>query len=333
MLSLTPSAKPTATVLGSSFLTMGDYGDVIYALPCLKLHPGVLYAKNGLRDHDPFIPRMPALKRLLSLQRYVEDFLPWNGEPIDFDISNFRVAGYPYGVTLAELQARSVGLLPDLSHPWLSAEPWMATKGRIVVARSPRYHNHLFPWKKLVETYGDKMLFVGTLAEYSDFCLNFGSVTYLHTFDLYEVARAIAGSELFIGNQSCPNAIAEGLKHPSVQEVCLWCPDCIYKRHNSYHCYDGELDLNLFGRTLRCDPADLRPKAHRNETPPGGWRIELNGHKVKSYAFDSVLNEIRFRLGAYAPDNLQELIIEQSSADIPPGDAPYLIRQVRSLLQ
>ena len=192
--------------------------------------PVILYAKDGLRDRDPFIPRLPGIRRLVTFQRYVKDFLPWNGEPIDYDASDFRKHGHPYGKTLVESQARAIGLQPDPSQRWLDAEPLLASKGRIVIARSSRYQNHYFPWHQLVRVYGDRMIFVGHPSEHLAFCQEFGHVPYLPTVNLYDVARLIAGSAQFIGNQIAPLAIAHGLGHPTLVEVCLWCPDCIYKR-------------------------------------------------------------------------------------------------------
>ena len=316
---------------------MGDYGDVIYLLPCLKLvaeqegEPVILYAKNGLRDHDPFIPRLPGIQRLVRFQSYVKDFLPWNGEPIDYDTSRFRDPGYPFGVTLAELQARAIGLLPDSQH-WLFAESALSTKDRIVIARSSRYQNHYFPWKELLDTYQDRMVFIGLEQEHAAFCTQFGKVPYLRTIDLLEAAEVIAGSAQFIGNQSAPLAVSHGLGHPSLVEVCLWCPDCIYKRPDASYCYDGQLDLNLFGRWLNTKPVDLRPRATMNETPPGGWRVEIDGFTARSYSFDMVIREIKTKLIDKVPANLLEMIIEQSSIDMPPGEPEYYIRQVRTLL-
>jgi hypothetical protein len=317
----------------TSFLTMGDFGDVIYLLPCLKLcAPSILYAKDGLRLHDPFIPRLPAIQRLVRFQPYAEDILPWEGEEITHDVSRFRDHGHPYGVTLARLQADSVGLLPDLTQSWLFTEPALETKGKIVIARSARYQNHYFPWRQLLATYGDRMLFIGHRHEYEAFRYEVGPVPYLPTCDLYEAAQAIAGSDLFIGNQSSPFALAEGLKHPSILEVCLESPDCLYRRHNVLHCHDGALDLNLYGRTLHVKPVDLRPRATRNETPPGGWRVRIGKHSAVSYSFDQVIADIRMKLGDGVPENLWDLIVEQSSVDMPPSEPEYLIRRIRTLM-
>jgi hypothetical protein len=37
---------------------------------------------------------------------------------------------------------------------------------------------------------------------------------------------------LFVGNQSCPYAIAEGMKHPSILGVEPGAPDCLFYRED-----------------------------------------------------------------------------------------------------
>jgi hypothetical protein len=188
----------------------------------------------------------------------------------------FRDWGLPYGVTLAQLQARWLGLEPDLSQPWLSI--WseeIIPSNQIVVARSPRYNNPFFPWKALIGTFGKHMHFVGLEAEYTEFCRENGYVPRLPVADLYDVAKAVAGCELFIGNQSSPYAICEGLKHNSILEVSLYSPDCIYRRPNARFCYDGALELEFAGKTLRTPAFTMKARATLNETPPGVRRYKL----------------------------------------------------------
>ena len=45
-----------------------------------------------------------------------------------------------------------------------------------------------------------------------------------------------------------------------------------------------------------------------------------------------VVREIRLKLCDSIPDNLLEMIIEQSSVDMPPAEPEYYIRQVQDLL-
>lgn len=312
-----------------NFLTMGDLGDCLYLMPSMKFaaeitgEPATLYCKDGLRAHDPFIPRMPMIKDLFEAQDYIDAVRPWDGERIDFDASRFRDHGYPFGVTLAKLQAQAVGLGPDLSRQWIQVDPMPQTHGSIVVARSHRYRNFRFPWTDLVRTFGEHMFFVGLSNEFVDFCAAFGEVRYLPTKDLYEVAKAIAGSSLFIGNQSSPYAVCEGLKHASLQETCLEVPDCIFPRDNAAFCFDGGVSVVVFGRSLETPhAAENQPRANPNECPPNGWRIKIGGLSAKSYALNIVIDEIKYKLRAAnipIPENLRELIIDQSSVDLPPS--------------
>ena len=301
----------------------GDLGDVIFLCPCMKLiaeqsgSPVILYCRDGLRPWDPFTAKIPILAPLLESQDYIEAILPWNGETVDYDTCFWRDMGYPYGVTLGDLQAQWLRINPDFSHPWLkiSKETPLETIDKIVINRSARYHNPFFPWKELVTTFAREMLFIGLRSEHEAFEKEFGRVEYLPTETLLEAAQAIAGSELFIGNQSSCGAIAEGLKHNSIQETSLSTPDCIYPRANAVHCHDGALDFILLDQHFT-SKNKLLVRAHLNETPPGGWSVTIGEHKANSYAFNLTLEEISSKLrkaGVEVPKNLKDVIIEQNS--------------------
>jgi hypothetical protein len=53
----------------------------------------------------------------------------------------------------------------------------------------------------------------------------------------------IAGSRLFVGNQSCPAAIAEGLKRPMILEVYPALPNCCFERPDRINAWDGAIQL------------------------------------------------------------------------------------------
>jgi hypothetical protein len=325
--------------MSKSFGTYGDLGDILYLCPSMKLvaeqtgEPVILYAKDGLRPWDPITARIPLIKDLLESQSYIHAVRPHNGEEIDFDATHFRRAGLPYGITLAQLQAQWLGLEPDLSWPWLSVKP--EHRAPIIIARSPRYQNCFFPWRQLVKEFGAHMQFVGLDHEYVEFCREFGHVARLCTNDLHDVAKAIAGSDLFIGNQSSPYAVCEGLKHDSILEVSLQSVDCCYRRPNARFCYDGSLELTFKGRTLSTPAFAMKARATLNETPPGGWRCSLHGRTARSYAFAQVIDEIKFKLaqdGIPAPENLIETMLDQSSVDMPPPPVMVPIRMLQELL-
>jgi hypothetical protein len=309
-------------------------GDIIYLMPTMRLvalesGPVTLYAKDGLRSHDPLTTRIPLFKGLLEAQDYIEAVLPWNEEAtIDYDTCLWREIGYPYGVTLATLQAAWLRLNPDLHTPWLDVSTASNYAGKIIINRSPRYHNDFFPWAKLVEAFGSRMLFIGLESEHEAFCRECGRIAYQPTRNLLEAARAIAGSELFIGNQSSCYAIAEGLKHDSIQETSLSTPDCIYRRPNATFCHDGALDFSFGGQRFQSKSRFLL-RAHPNETPPTGWKVTIGEHSANSYAFALVVQEITAKLkkhGARVPKNLHDLIIEQSSTGVQDHPVTHLLQ-------
>ena len=301
----------------------------------------VLYCRDGLRPHDPFTPRIPGIAPLLKAQNYIEAVLPWDGQVVDYDCCHFRRAGHPFGVTLCQLQADWLHLTPDFENPWLTVrgapkEYQGYAKEKIVIARSPRYQNWHFPWGRLVEKFRKHLLFIGNQQEHIDFCDNFGHVQYLPTPDLLVLAQVISDCKLFIGNQSSPFAICEGLKHNCIQETSLESPDCIYRRPNAQHIYDGGLYFELFGHRFASQPFKVVARAHLGETPPGGWRVKIDGHTVQSYALESVLQQIQLKLladGKPVPKDLYELIITQSSVDMPPPPPMAPIKQIQELLE
>jgi hypothetical protein len=75
--------------------------------------------------------------------------------------------------------------------------------------------------------------FVGLVTEWDVFCDQFGRVEYLPVAHAAEMADAIRNCRLFVGNQSLPYAIAEGLKVRTIQETFLGSADCVFPRANA----------------------------------------------------------------------------------------------------
>jgi len=90
---------------------------------------------------------------------------------------------------------------------------------------------------------------------------------YAITQDYLELAKLIAGADLFIGNQSSPMALTIGLGVPFIQETCLWTPDCLYPRKDGTYCYDGGISH------FEIPPFSPPPDVDRNALPPGGWQV------------------------------------------------------------
>ena len=256
----------------------GDLGDIVVMLATLKATGK--QCDVHLRDspHTAGIShRAHLIKPLVEAQPYVNAVRIWKRETLQWESERFRGYGYvnnrlnlAHNHAQAAIQDGFITELPDVRSPWLTVEPDTRYAGRIIVNRSFRYNNDMFPWAEIVRHYGERVLFIGLPDEHSRFCSSFGAAGYQPTKDFLEVARMIAGSELFIGNQSSCMGVAEGLKHPRIQETCLWQPDCIYPPGTgAQYVADGVVTLPD-GTVLR----GKRPPVGRKTavTPPGGWK-------------------------------------------------------------
>lgn len=259
-----------------TFLHSGDRGDSIYSLPVIRDNgPGILCVADKPWT-NPITPWIESARKLIEAQPYISALKIHQGEAINHDFSTFRKIGHHQGRTIAELHATWTRLPCDINKPWLTVEPNPDMAGKIVVNRTPRYNNEFFPWKRLVYTFSEDMVFIGLPQEHQAFCDQYGKVPYLPTNDLYEVAAAIAGSEVYMANQSVGYAICEGLKHRSIQETHLQWADCIYARDNATYCFDGFLSFEACGKHFENPAVERRQKVVTSITPPGGYVEKYN---------------------------------------------------------
>lgn len=236
-----------ATVNQNVFAHGGDVGDLIYGLPAMRAIGGgsLVLHWHGVRESFS-AEKVARLAPLLRLQPYLEDVYfqhdppntPWNFNPFrqwNWDRRSGRIE------SLAESQCR-IFRLPEfgLHQQWLWVDrPTVLADYPVVVHRSPRYHNDSFPWGQIFQKYKGKMVFVGMPEEHADLCGRYGQIPRHQTKDYLELARVIAGARLFIGNQSCPYAIAEGLKQNAILEVFPYSADCQFRRSNLQNQVNG----------------------------------------------------------------------------------------------
>lgn len=228
----------------TSFKHSGDMGDIIYSMPTMRaLGGGKLYLSRVPWTRVLMGEKtLQFLQRLLEAQVYISHVQLWFGQPVCYNMDVFRRVweesataaknGGPtiYGVSLAEWNSRAWGFPNEiLNQAWLKVhEPIMEQP--VVVHRNNRYLNPEFPWQRIADRYKNQMVFVGEAYEHDLFCKQFGAIPYRGVADAYEMAQVIAGSKLFIGNQSLPNAIAEGLKKPKITEAFMVDPNCMFER-------------------------------------------------------------------------------------------------------
>lgn len=265
-----------------SYTNCGDAGDLFLSLATIKSkgEKAICYLYDNGQTAG-ILRRFDVVAPLVKAQPYIEDVKPWNGESIDWHSENFRKYGYHNnGLNLALNHAESairdgfISTFPDVKSPWLTVNPNTKWSERVVINKTTRYENHYFPWRKIVEHYGKRLVFLGTQPEHDLFIKRFGEVEYYPTANFLIAAQVIAGSALLIANQSSCMTIAEGLKHPRIQESCLWLPDCIYPGSNAQYVGDGGCTLPAIGDTPELVIEATRPvEVNIHDTPPGMWQF------------------------------------------------------------
>lgn len=238
------------------FYHSGDIGDIIYSLLFIKeigggklyIGPDTKWDVNSKRDPQRYRWLLP----LLKIQPYLTSAEYADRQPgsVTHDLNRFREIWMTNSAERQKLGLRRLfeaypkrfgtGPLPE-DKPWLTVpNPIEDPKFPVVIHRSGRYQNNEFPWDEAVRRYGFRMKFCGTTQEWNEWTAKFGKFCELAPCsDALALARLIAGCQLFIGNQSCANAIALGLGKALIQETSPKTPDCVFKRPNSQFCFRG----------------------------------------------------------------------------------------------
>lgn len=237
-----------------TFYHSGDFGDIVYALPTIRALGGgrlLLGPQLRLPAHVKLRQRMTKksaqlLMPLLKLQPYVRgvEFVSTQ-PPVDYDLNLFReelmlqndnLREGQRQLNLAECHLKRFQLpLQECENRWLLVDKELRIPQRpVLLHRSARWRNPDFPWDKVLAAYADQAAFVGLPEEHAAFSREWGvELPFYETADFLELARLIAGSELYIGNQSLPYAIAEGLKKNTLLEVWPGGPNCLFQRKNA----------------------------------------------------------------------------------------------------
>lgn len=227
--------------MNQRFHFTNDIGDIIAAMAVVKQlgggdvtignHPK--RAERGWRSMKD--GAFDALRPLLIKQPYITD-MRWedSAKGSDYDFTDWRDGGYHPRRSLAHAQAHHVGIFNLNTAPWIQAEPDARSNGRILVARSARYHNKSFPWYRVHQTYRKKILFIGLPDEHAQFKkLIRSNVDYLPTNDFLEIAGLIAGSKMIVCNQSSPGWVAMAMGHRIIQETFIRFQDSMIENKNA----------------------------------------------------------------------------------------------------
>jgi len=192
----------------NTFKHGGGLGDMILGLPTIIALGGGEYL---LRDDQ-----IAKLGRLFEVQPYMTvrriTDIEWKNIEVTHNLDLFR--GTISAESIAEMHLGAFNVKFDLSQPWLFNIPENKI-AKIVINDTgmQRFPGRTIDWN-LLKGYEKDCIFIGYKdSDYGAFIKNRKlNIEHYSTADLFEVAKVIAGCNLFIGNQSSAYTIAEGLK-------------------------------------------------------------------------------------------------------------------------
>lgn len=231
----------------TSFVHSGNCGDIIYSLPTIfelsKNGQAQLFLKlNQPGKYNNYHPlgnvmlNNKIVEMLIPLMLYqptIQSCKTFDNEQVDYDLDLFR--------TYTILQTRGnisrwyfyvYAISPSLYNPWLIAPKMNGLEEYIVIARSHRYRSPMIDYG-FIKKY-PKLIFIGVEEEYEDMKKMIPNIEFRKVKDFLEMASIINSCKFFIGNQSFPFSIAEGLKVTRLLEVYFNSPNVIVEGKGGY---------------------------------------------------------------------------------------------------
>jgi len=253
-----PNLYPVTDPGAVHFKHFGLIGDIIYAIPAMKALAGEKKIHLHLQINQKSLYRKSmkhANKGKILTEKSVEMLAPLilaqpgfaacdilTDQKIDYDLDEFRKYPFDYNTNhICRWYFHMYGITADLGKPWLTVTPDTSFNNEIVIARSFRYRAPGISYDFL-QAYPN-ITFVGLKEEYEDLKKAIPALKYKNVSNFLEFAGIIAGCKFFIGNQSFPFAVAEGLKVKRVLELCFECPNVIPEGKDAYDfCYQPQFE-------------------------------------------------------------------------------------------
>lgn len=258
--SIDPKSFLNVTIAGDevNFKHSGHIGDIIYSMPAmytlaqgrkinLYMHlnqTGVYSSKmkhpNGSAKLTP--KSVELITPLLLSQPQFNSIQVYTGQTIHYDLD--LIHAYPLDLKMGSITHWyfwTFGITGDVTRPWLQVTPDTAFSDAIVVLRSQRYRTPGINYSFL--RHYPRVVFIGLEVEYEDMKQEVPYLEHYHVNDFLHMAQIIAGSKLFIGNQSFAYSLAEALKVKRVLEIYPVCPHVIAGDSTGYGtCYQPQLE-------------------------------------------------------------------------------------------
>lgn len=179
---------------------------------------------------------------LLKSQEYIEDYLVYNGEEVQFDMDCIRLERFtnqPNGSLNRWFFYIYPDMACDLSRKWIDVPRGVMEKydDKIVINFTARHRNHLLTYHFL-KPHQEHLIFAGLKQERDMFCKTWGlDITLLEIDNFLELTKNISGCKFFMGNASFCFQLAEATKIPRLLEIFPIHPNVIPVGENAYDAY------------------------------------------------------------------------------------------------
>lgn len=242
-----------------SFSHSGHAGDIIYSIPTmyalaagrkinlyLELNkPNRDFTKTMRHPNGNVMLNEKSVQLFAPLLLAQKDFIrceALTNQKVHYDLTAFRELPFDYRMgSITRWYFLTYGISSDLGKPWLQVTPDASFNNAVVIARSSRYRTPKIEYGFLQKY--PRVVFVGMPDEFADMQKQIPNLTYQPVNNFLELAEVIAGSKLFIGNQSFPFSLAEALKVKRVLEVFPQCPNVLVEGANAFDfCYQPQFE-------------------------------------------------------------------------------------------
>lgn len=209
-----------------------DLGDLVYSLYFAKR----LGVENYIIDSEAGICKFNKQSKdfilpLISNQEYIKSIEDFNGQSFDCNYGAHPDGKQVVvGTNLVEYHASKFGIDPStINTSWLKSPAHDFGK-KIVINRTPRYQNNFYFYHDFLRHVNPSdCMFVGLESEWKEFCALFRRrIDFYQAKSGLDLASAINGCEVFLGNQSLPCSIATGLGKNCFVEVGAGCANYIF---------------------------------------------------------------------------------------------------------
>lgn len=196
------------------------------------------------------------LKPLLLHQEYIQDFIVFKGQTIDYDLDDIRLKTFcnqPNGSINRWLFYVFPEMACDLSETWISVHSFNQgiSFGKVILNFTPRYRNNWVNYFFLKD-HQEILLFTGLPQEHDTFCKKWGLNIPLIKYDtFYELSCAINNCKFYMGNASMGFQIAEGLKIPRLLETFPSAPNVIPFGKNGFDFYHQQAAEYYFKKLIQ----------------------------------------------------------------------------------